>query len=86
MQTRKTHKKPHRLSGWIAMLRQAMAATGHGYMRHSLRHTGIGDDRRADKLIAEERGASADARRYATRYNSPPPKHSRRPWSSKGRD
>lgn len=40
---------------WIAMLWRAMAATGKGYRRHSLRHTGRQQkdgtwDRRADKL------------------------------------
>ena len=39
-----------RLDGWIAMLWNAMAKTGHGYKRPSLKHTGIDDDRRNDKM------------------------------------
>jgi hypothetical protein len=34
---------------WVSMLWQAMAKTGKGYRRHSLRRTGKGDDRREDK-------------------------------------
>jgi hypothetical protein len=34
---------------WISKLWQAMAKTGKGYRRPSLRHTGKGDDRREDK-------------------------------------
>lgn len=35
---------------WVATLWAAMGKTGRGYRRHSLRHTGKGDDRRKDKL------------------------------------
>lgn len=34
---------------WVATLWAAMVKTGRGYGRHSLRHTGKGDDRREDK-------------------------------------
>ena len=39
-----------RLDNWIAMLWNVMSRTGHGYKRPSLKHTGIDDDRRNDKL------------------------------------
>lgn len=39
-----------RLDGWISMLWNAMAKTGHGYKLPSLKHTGIDDDRRNDKM------------------------------------
>ena len=35
---------------WTAMLRNTMEKTGNGYRLPSIKHTGIGDDRRADKL------------------------------------
>ena len=38
------------LGEWISMLWHAMAATGNGYKRDSLKRTGRGDDRRNDKL------------------------------------
>ncbi len=34
---------------WISVIWKAMTATGRGYRRHSLRHTGRGEDRRKDK-------------------------------------
>lgn len=40
---------------WTSKLWQAMAKTGKGYPKPSTRHTGIGKDRRADKLEAAER-------------------------------
>jgi hypothetical protein len=52
---------------WISMLWHAMAATGNGYRRHSLRHTGRGNDRRKDKL---EFNGPALMRRYRDRYQS----------------
>ncbi len=39
-----------RLDNWIAMLWNVMSRTGHGYKRPSLKHTGVDDDRRNDKL------------------------------------
>lgn len=41
-----------RLDGWIAMLWNVMSRTGNGYKRPSLKHTGIEEDRRNDKLRA----------------------------------
>ena len=38
------------MKNFIAMLWQVMTITGKGYQKHSLRHTGIGNDRRKDKL------------------------------------
>ena len=35
---------------WISVLWKAMANTGKGYRRHSLRNTGRGEDRRKDKF------------------------------------
>ena len=37
-------------TAWIEVLWKAMAKTGNGYKRHSLRNTGRGDDRRKDKF------------------------------------
>ncbi len=50
-----THKsagkiKQSRLSGLVSLMWQVMSATGNGYKRNSLRHTGKDDDRRNDKL------------------------------------
>jgi hypothetical protein len=39
-----------RLQHWTAMLWNVMTATGKGYRRHKLGHTGLDDDRRKDKL------------------------------------
>lgn len=36
---------------WIQLLWLAMSKTGRGYRRPSMKHSGIGDDRRKDKLI-----------------------------------
>src|SRR4051812_37625253 len=52
---------------WIALIRKAMAKTGNGYRRHSLRHSGNGDDRREDKLEGEF-SYSPLLRRYNQRY------------------
>jgi hypothetical protein len=35
---------------WCALLWNVMARTGNGYRRHSLRHTGRGDDKRTKKV------------------------------------
>lgn len=35
---------------WHKMLWDIMAATGNGYKRYSLRRTGVGEDRRKDKI------------------------------------
>lgn len=37
---------------WVSVLWKAMAETGKGFHRHSLRHSGRGDDRRPDKIGA----------------------------------
>lgn len=42
--------KPKLLEGYVSLLWKVMTTTGKGYKRHSLRHTGLGDDRRKDKL------------------------------------
>lgn len=39
-----------RLQHWTALLWTVMSRTGKGYRRHSLKHTGEGDDRRNDKM------------------------------------
>ena len=39
-----------RLQHWTALLWKAMGATGKGYRRHSLKHTGLDADRRNDKM------------------------------------
>jgi hypothetical protein len=36
---------------WLQLLWMAMAKTGRGFRKQSLRHSGKGDDRRKDKLI-----------------------------------
>lgn len=60
----------------VAMLWDVMTATGNGYRRNSLRHTGdysfnddgeIVWDRRADKIEEPDRSAA----RYSARYASP---------------
>lgn len=43
------------MKNWVSMLWHAMRATGHGYKRHSLRHSGRGDDRRTDKECGESK-------------------------------
>lgn len=35
---------------WVSMLWRAMGATGKGYRYPSTKRTGVGDDRRKDKL------------------------------------
>jgi hypothetical protein len=57
--------EPEFRASWIAVLRIAMAKTGKGYKRQSLRHTGKDDDRRADKLAAG--GRSKLERRLQTK-------------------
>lgn len=52
---------------WIALLWSAMSKAGKGYRRHSLRHSGRGDDRRKDKL---EFAGPQKYRRYRDRYQS----------------
>lgn len=51
---------------WTRILWDVMQASGKGYMRHSMRNTGIGNDRRKDKL--ENPKQSKFARSYAQRY------------------
>ena len=46
--------KHNRLEKWISFIWNVMTETGNGYKRHSLRNTGIDDDRRNDKLHAKE--------------------------------
>lgn len=48
---------------------ELMMRTGHGYRRMKMRHTGVGDDRRADKL--EAAGRNKHLRAYYARYDSP---------------
>jgi hypothetical protein len=52
----------------IAMWR-VMTATGNGYHRQSLRNTGVGKDRRNDKLTD---GLTKTQRSYKNRYASGP--------------
>lgn len=54
MSTKKSAGKlPHnRLTAYISSMWDIMTKRGHGYKMHSLRHTGKGADRRADKLRA----------------------------------
>ena len=42
------------LKSYAAMLWAIMGHTGKGYHRPSVKHTGVGDDRRNDKLKAVE--------------------------------
>ena len=49
---------------WASMLWHAMATTGNGYHRPSLKRDGLGE-RRKDKV-----GLTKQARRYAVRYPS----------------
>ena len=42
--------KTNSLANHVSTLWNVMSATGKGYRRHSLRHTGIDKDRRNDKL------------------------------------
>lgn len=44
--------KKSRLGHYVALLWHVMRLTTKGYRRHSLRHTGVDDDRRSDKLRA----------------------------------
>lgn len=53
----------------VSVLWHAMNLTGKGYRRHSLRHTGRGDDRRRDKLDCEASGVPQWLRRYRQRYS-----------------
>jgi hypothetical protein len=59
---------------WVVMLWRAMSATGKGYKRDSLRNTGVGDDRRKDKLKEK---MPQWARRYRERYAGMPHRSSR---------
>jgi hypothetical protein len=52
-------------ANWAAALWHVMARTGNGYRRQSLKHTGIGDDRRKDKLS----GVPKRFRQYRQRYS-----------------
>lgn len=54
------------ITTWIVMLWDTMMKTGKGYKMQSLRNTGKGTDRRADKL--EQLGVSRLARQYSNRY------------------
>lgn len=49
-----------RLDNWIAMLWFAMRTTGNGYKRPSLKHTGVDEDRRNDKLRETTEGFTKD--------------------------
>ena len=51
---------------WVQMLTQAMARTGNGYRRHSLRNTGVDADRRKDKL--DPKNQPRWLARYRNRY------------------
>lgn len=43
------------IAGWVAMQAQLMADSGKGYARGSMRHSGRGTDRRADKFDSKGR-------------------------------
>lgn len=55
---------------WAALLWRVMTITGKGYRRHSMRNTGIGKDRRKDKLESARMGISPMLRRYQSRYGA----------------
>ena len=42
-----------KIKDYAAMIWRIMAATGKGYRRHSLRHTGEKSDHREDKQVGE---------------------------------
>lgn len=53
---------------WLQMLWMAMSKTGRGYRRPSMRHSGVGNDRRKDKFITtkvQRRLAQQGAGRFA---------------------
>lgn len=63
---------------WLRMQWQTMGITGNGYKKHSLQHTGVGDDRRNDKRPEKDKDGNIISlpvpkliRRYYKRYNSP---------------
>lgn len=69
----------HPLQGWISALTTAMALSGRGYRRHSLRHTGRPEkddegkmvlDCRKDKLDPNGARLSSLLRRYNARYGT----------------
>lgn len=62
-------RKP--LAGYVAILWQVMSATGKGYKRHSLRNTGIGEDRRHDKLRELQVTKYDDGKERQTSYFVP---------------
>lgn len=51
---------------WIGLLHTAMGRSGHGQRFNAVKHSGVGDDRRRDKLDGE----SKLARSYKNRYGS----------------
>jgi hypothetical protein len=51
---------------WALIPMTAMDKSGHGKRFNAVKHSGIGEDRREDKLD----GSSALARRYAKRYST----------------
>lgn len=53
---------------YVALLWEIMATTGKGYKKGSLRNSGKGEDRRADKLGTKK---SKFFRSYAKRYDAP---------------
>jgi hypothetical protein len=50
---------------WCSILWRAMTSTGKGYRLHSMKHTGVAGDRRADKLSDP---MPTQLRRYRSRY------------------
>lgn len=58
--------KPNAL--WRQVLWQAMTKTGHGYRKHSLKHTGKGKDRRNDKLEGLTAGWSKAFRSHFNKH------------------
>lgn len=55
---------------WVSVLWNAMTATGRGYKRQSLRHSGRGEDRRLDKIECAKAGIPQRMRRYRYRYGA----------------
>lgn len=62
------------LDKWVSLLWHVMSATGKGYRRHSLKNTGVDDDRRADKLQVKHNSIGVA---YTTPFDPPESKAER---------
>ena len=54
---------------WISIMWKAMTHSSKGYRYYSLRRTGVGEDRRQDKIDAERLGIPPAFRRYQRQYS-----------------